>query len=92
MKKRYKYPLYTLLALIVIAAGAGIQVYRNIGDLPDGSRFEHLPYYRDGQFHARKDLPYYPEKATGEGGFIRYRGYIPQGLLPMDDLTRQSFG
>ena len=92
MKKRYKYPLYTLLALIVIAAGAGVQVYRNIGDLPDGSRFEHLPYYRDGQFHARKDLPYYPEKATGEGGFIRYRGYIPQGLLPMDDLNRQSFG
>lgn len=46
MKKRYKYTHYTLLAFIVIAAGAGIQIYRNFGDLPVGNRFVHLAYYR----------------------------------------------
>ena len=92
MKKRYKYPLYTLAALAVIAGGMAVQLKRNIGALPDGSRFEHLPYYRDGQFHAREELPYYPDKATGEGGFIRYSGYVPKGALPMTMLKRDGFG
>lgn len=92
MKKRYKYPFYTLAALAVIVTGMYVQLQRNIGALPDETRFAHLPYYRDGWFHARAELPYYPEKATGEGGFIRYDGYIPKGTLPMVELDRQSFG
>ena len=78
MKKRYKYPLYILAALAVIVTGMYVQLQRNIGALPDETRFAHLPYYRDGQFHPREKLVYSPEEATGEGGFIRYGGYIPR--------------
>ncbi len=92
MKKRYKYPLSFLAALLAASGMTACSVYHNIGTLPDAVRFAHLPYYRDGQFHARSELPYYPEKATGEGGFIRHNGYVPKSALPMMELNRQSFG
>ena len=92
MKKRYKYPLYFLATLLAASGMTACGVYHNIGTLPDAVRFAHLPYYRDGQFHARSELPYYPEKATGKGGFIRHSGYVPKSALPMVELNRQSFG
>lgn len=91
MKKRYRYPLYGLLALALVAGAAGIGVYRNIGDLPDPARFAHLPYYRDGAFHSRTELSYHPDKITGKGGFLRHRGYLPRGKLPTQALDAQSF-
>ena len=91
MKKRYKYPLYAVAALLAVSGIAACGVYRNIGALPDSSRFAHLPYFRDGQFRARKDLPYYPDKATGEGGFIRHDGYVPKDALPMVNLNQHNF-
>lgn len=62
MKKRYKYPLSFLAALLAASGMTACSVYHNIGTLPDAVRFAHLPYYRDGQFHARSELPYYPKK------------------------------
>lgn len=95
MKKRFKYPLIVLSPVLLTAAAFGIQFYRNIGGLPDENRFANLPYYRNGTFrnlHTAAELPYYPERATGKGGFIRDDGYIPKGRLPMHTLGKNSFG
>ncbi|MBE9579488.1 MBL fold metallo-hydrolase [Moraxella sp. K1664] len=69
-------------------------LYRNLGGLPDESRFAHLPYYKNGQFVNlyTTDLPYYPDKATGQGGFVRFDGYTPKARLPMVDLNQATFG
>ncbi|WP_416191847.1 MBL fold metallo-hydrolase [Neisseria sp. CCUG12390] len=93
MKKRYKYPLIFLCVLVLAAAILGIMLYRNIGALPDDSRFAGLPYYKNGQFVNlyTADLPYYPDKATGQGGFVRFDGYTPKGRLPMEMLDKSSF-
>lgn len=79
-----------LIALVVLAA----MFYRNLGGLPDESRFAHLPYYKNGVFTNiyATDLPYFPEQATGQGGFIRYDGYTPKARLPMIGLDKDSFG
>ena len=94
MKKRFKYPSYLLAALLAVSSVAGCQVYRNIGALPDEARFAHLPYYQNGEFVNLHGMgqPYYPEKATGEGGWLRHDAYVPQQKLPMTTLTRESFG
>ncbi|UBQ56932.1 hypothetical protein [Alysiella filiformis] len=36
-------------------------------------------------------MPYYPDKATGKGGFVRYDGYTPKHRLPMILLDKTSF-
>lgn len=92
MKKRYKYPLYVLAALLTVAAVVGCQIYRNIGDLPDGSRFTHLPYYQDGRFQSPEELVFYPEKTTGEGGWLAHKPYAPKSPLPMVKLDKTHFG
>ncbi|MDD0823044.1 MBL fold metallo-hydrolase [Mannheimia sp. AT1] len=103
MKPTVKYPIlkhllkltlaiFGILTLIITVLG--IMLYHNLGDLPDESRFAHLPYYQNGQFVNlyTDDLPYYPEKATGQGGFVRYDGYTPNGRLPMVNLHKSDFG
>lgn len=94
LNKILKFTLATLGVLTLIVAILGVMLYRNLGDLPDKSRFAHLPYYKNGQFTNlyTDDLPYYPEKATGKGGFIRFDGYTPNGRLPMVMLEKPSFG
>lgn len=93
LKKILKFTLATLGILALIVAILGVMLYRNLGDLPDESRFAHLPYYKNGQFTNlyTDDLPYYPDKATGKGGFIRFNGYTPNGRLPMILLDKTSF-
>ncbi|MEG9500070.1 hypothetical protein [Mannheimia indoligenes] len=51
------------------------------------------PTYKNGQFVNlyTDDLPYYPDQATGKGGFIRHDGYTPNGRLPMILLNKTSF-
>lgn len=80
-----------VVALLAILA---FMVYRNIGHLPDESRFDDLPYYKNGEFVNiyTADLPYFPEQATGKGSFIRYDGYAPKGRLPMNVLKTDDFG
>lgn len=94
LRKTIKFMLWLLAGLVLIAAVLGIMLYRNLGDLPDEGRFKDLPYYKNGQFVNlyTDDLPYYPEQATGKGGFIRYDGYTPNGRLPMVDLNKHTFG
>ncbi|KGQ70008.1 multidrug transporter [Chelonobacter oris] len=92
MKKWQRYSLYTLTALAVAVAAAGCQLSRNIGALPDETRFASLDYYRDGRFHNLYDeLVFYPEKAAGKGGWRRYSGYAPAAPLPMAALDGGSF-
>lgn len=93
-KRIAKFTLATLGILLLIVAILGIMLYRNLGGLPDENRFSDLPYYQNGQFINlyTEDLPYYPERATGLGGFFRHDGYIPNGRLPMANLTKNSFG
>ncbi|WLF83471.1 hypothetical protein [Moraxella sp. ZY210820] len=81
-KKFLKFTLATLGVLTLIVAILGILLYRNLGALPDESRFAHLPYYKNGQFTNlyTDDLPYYPDKATGKGGFI-FNYYLPTILF-----------
>lgn len=93
-KRMMKFALGVAGALVLVSAAAGVMLYRNVGGLPDEGRFAHLPYYQNGQFvnlHT-DDLPYYPDKATGQGGFIRHDGYTPNGRLPMVKLDKHSFG
>ena len=92
-KTFFKFTLATLGILALIVAILGVMLYRNLGALPDESRFTHLPYYKNGQFVNlyTDDLPYYPDKATGKGGFIRHDGYTPNGRLPMILLDKNSF-
>ncbi|MCQ9630235.1 MBL fold metallo-hydrolase [Actinobacillus suis] len=94
MKKWLKGLLYLFSGILLIVAVLGIMLYRNLGDLPDESRFRNLPYYKNGQFTNlyEPELPYYPEQATGKGGFIRYDGYTPKARLPMTMLDQNSFG
>ncbi len=93
LKRLLKFTLATLGVLALIAAVLGIMFYRNIGALPDERRFADLPYYKNGQFINldTADLPYFPEQATGQGGFVRYKGYTPKGRLPMVKLDKTSF-
>lgn len=92
MKKWQRYSLYTLTALVIAAAAAGCQVYRNIGALPDEARFAQLDYYRDGRFHNLYDeLVFYPGQASGEGGWLRHHAYTPAARLPMVALDQNSF-
>ncbi|WP_174521834.1 hypothetical protein [Moraxella oblonga] len=93
MKKLLKLTLANLGVLTLSVAILGILFYRNLGDLPDESRFHNLPYYKNGQFtnlHA-DDLPYYPEQATGKGCLIRHDAYTPKARLPMILLDKSSF-
>ncbi|WGE85553.1 MBL fold metallo-hydrolase [Actinobacillus equuli] len=94
MKKWLKGLLYLFSGILLIVAVLGIMLYRNLGDLPDENRFRDLPYYKNGQFTNlyEPELPYYPEQATGKGGFIRYDGYTPKARLPMTMLDQNSFG
>lgn len=93
IRKILKFIIAILLVLLLIAAILGIMLYRNIGALPDERRFTDLPYYKNGQFVNlyTEDLPYYPERATGQGGFVRHDGYTPNGRLPMEVLDKTSF-
>ncbi|SMB89000.1 L-ascorbate metabolism protein UlaG, beta-lactamase superfamily [Pasteurella testudinis DSM 23072] len=92
MKKWHRYSLYTLTALAVTAAVVGCQLYRNIGALPDEARFARLDYYRDGRFHNLYDeLVFYPEQASGKGGWLRHSGYAPAAPLPMRMLGKSDF-
>ncbi len=92
MKKTVKYSLAALGAVILAAGAAGCSVYRNIGGLPDGKRFEQLPYYQNGAFVSPEALVFYPEKATGEGGWLAHKPYAPKAPLPMVKLNQNSFG
>ena len=92
MKKRYQYPLYALAVLLAVAVIAGCQVYHNIGNLPDGSRFTHLPYYKDGRFQSPEELVFYPDKITGKGGWLAHKPYAPKTPLPMVQLNKAAFG
>lgn len=93
-KRILKFTLATFSLLLLVVAVLGIMLHRNLGDLPDERRFTHLPYYKNGQFTNlyTDDLPYYPDKATGKGGFIRYEGYTPNARLPMVMLNKSNFG
>lgn len=93
LKRLFKFTLATLGVLALIVAILGVMLYRNLGELPDESRFAHLSYYKNGQFVNlyTADLPYYPDKATGQGGFVRFDGYTPNGRLPMVDLNQIAF-
>lgn len=93
LKRLFKFTLATLGVLALIVAILGVMLYRNLGELPDESRFAHLSYYKNGQFVNlyTTDLPYYPDKATGQGGFVRFDGYTPNGRLPMVDLNQIAF-
>lgn len=66
MKKITKTILSVLGLTAVVATGLGIDVYRNVGDRPDGSQYTHLSYYKDGAFVADEELPYYPDKQIGQ--------------------------
>ena len=79
--------------LVLIVAILGVMLYRNLGGLPDESRFAHLSYYKNGQFVNlyTDDLPYYPDQATGKGGFIRFDGYTPNGRLTMISSDKPRF-
>lgn len=81
------------IAVLTLLLGAfGYHVYRNIGALPDETRFARLPYYRNGQFHNLYDeLVFYPEKATGKGGWLRNNDYVPKQALPMVGLAKADF-
>lgn len=92
MKKRHKYLLAAALLLLTIAGLTGCHVWQNIGGLPDGRRFEHLPYYRDGQFQSPEPLVFYPDKISGQGGWLGHKPYAPKTALPMVKLTAASFG
>ncbi len=92
MKKRNQYTLATLLTIILLVGAAGCSVYRNIGALPDETRFSHLPYYQNGVFVSPEALVFYPEKATGEGGWLAHKPYAPKAPLPMVKLNQNSFG
>lgn len=94
MKKWQKRTLTALTIITFILAILGIQLYRNIGGLPDEAQFADLPYYQNGQFRNlhETDLPYYPDRATGKGGFIRHNDYTPKTALPMILLNQNSFG
>ncbi|QIW15727.1 multidrug transporter [Pasteurellaceae bacterium RH1A] len=92
MKKWLKYSLSTLG---VVGLGLGIaaySVYQNIGDLPDGKRFEHLPYYQNGQFQSPEPLVFYADKVTGEGSWVPHKPYAPKSPLPVVNLDKNSFG
>lgn len=49
IEKILKFTLATLGVLTLIVAILGIMLYRNLGGLPDESRFAHLSYYKNGQ-------------------------------------------
>lgn len=93
MKKWQKYTLTFFASVSLAIAATGYAVYRNLGALPDEQRFSGLPYYQNGRFVNLdgSDMPYYPERATGKGGFIRHDGYTPQARLPMAVLDQKSF-
>lgn len=93
LKRLLKFTLATLGVFVLIVAILGVMLYRNLGELSDESRFAHLSYYKNGQFVNlyTTDLPYYPDKATGQGGFVRFDGYTPNGHLPMVDLNQIAF-
>ena len=92
MKKRYKYPLYFLAALLATSGITACHVYSNIGGLPDETRFAHLPYYQNGRFVSPEELTFDPEKITGKGGWLAHKPYAPKSPLPMIALDKSSFG
>lgn len=49
LKRLFKFTLATLGVLALIVAILGVMLYRNLGGLPDESRFAHLSYYKNGQ-------------------------------------------
>lgn len=49
LKRLFKFTLATLGVFALIVAILGVMLYRNLGGLPDESRFAHLSYYKNGQ-------------------------------------------
>lgn len=92
MKKITKTILSVLGLTAVVATGLGIDVYRNVGDCPDGSQYTHLSYYKDGAFVADEELPYYPDKQIGQTSRIGRSPNAPKHGLPVEKLSATSFG
>jgi L-ascorbate metabolism protein UlaG (beta-lactamase superfamily) len=100
-KKKILYrALWSLLAVVVMAAAGGCHLFQVLGDKPSAeeeARYEKLSYYRDGQFQSPEPVPSYPERATGKGpsGWIRFalpNPDAPDTPLPTVALKPSSFG
>ena len=87
MKKLKKIILSVLGLTAVIAAGLGIDVYRNVGKRPDGSAYTHLSYYKEGAFVADEELTYYPDKQVGETSQFGRSPNAPKQGLPVEKLS-----
>ncbi|MDH2997029.1 multidrug transporter [Pasteurellaceae bacterium LFhippo2] len=92
MKKALKIILSLLGITTVVAGGLGYDIYRNIGDRPDSSKYAHLPYHQNGVFVADQELGYFPERRIGEIGRIGRSHNAPEQGLPVEKLQRSSFG
>ncbi|HBO38326.1 MAG TPA: multidrug transporter, partial [Pasteurellaceae bacterium] len=52
------------------------------------------PYFKDGRFISPVELPYWPEKRTGDVGWLGYGGpspNAPKKPLPSIPLSREDF-
>ncbi|MCL2076734.1 MAG: MBL fold metallo-hydrolase [Betaproteobacteria bacterium] len=98
MMKILRILIKILLVLSIPAIVAACQIIQTIGDMPEKEsvmRYEELPYYRDGFFHAAEELPFYPERITGSGGgrwrHVFNTANAPKTTLPTVPLTASSF-
>lgn len=95
MRKLFIRLLKFLIILILLALGLFAYIYAQLGDTPkDTARFEHLSYFRDGRFISPRELPYWPDKMTGETGWFGYGSpspNAPKQPLPTVRLTQKDF-
>ncbi|MCL2076733.1 MAG: MBL fold metallo-hydrolase [Betaproteobacteria bacterium] len=98
MMKILRILIKILLVLSIPAIIAGCQILQTLGEMPEkesAMRYEELPYYRDGLFHAAEELPFYPDRIAGGGGrwwrHVFDRSNAPKTTLPTIPLTASSF-
>lgn len=98
IRKVIKIMLYILLALAILASGAGLYLKGNFGAMPsreDEATFARLPYYKDGQFQSPAPLHYdFDNVRNGPAGWFRFlfrSKFAPTPPLPKVMLNRSSF-
>lgn len=99
MKQTFRFLLRCLFKAVVLIFIAGLGlfgcIYRQLGDTPkDTKRFEQLSYFKDGRFISPRELPYWPEKRTGEVGWFGYGSpspNAPKNPLPTVHLSKTDF-
>ncbi|MDR1162486.1 MAG: MBL fold metallo-hydrolase [Candidatus Accumulibacter sp.] len=88
-----------LVVLAAVSVVSGLHVHQTVGHTPtqeELTRYERLPYFKDGQFQSPEPLTRYPERITGGGSrgwerFILPNAHVPSGDLPRIALNRASF-